>query len=242
MAVDEAILECFMDDDLPILRLYGWERSLSFGRFSDVSKNVNYKAIEKDDISCARRMSGGGILIHGGDLSYSLVLPRSLVKELGVKESYRYLCGFIIKLYEKLGFEADFASELNLESEKSNICMMSNEAYDIIIDGKKIGGNAQRHTKHTLFQHGSIPLSLDVINFEKLFLQESALNDVVTLEKLKSSITYEELKKLLINAFSKTFDVELIEDTLTPSQRKVADELLEKKYSSKRWNIHAKQT
>jgi lipoate-protein ligase A len=241
MAVDEILLNSFSGNDIPILRLYTWERSLSFGRFSDVKNIVDFNFIKDKKLNYVRRMSGGGVLVHGGDISYSLILPKNLLQDIGVKESYRYLCGFILNLYKKLGLDANFASELYLETQKSSICMMSNEAYDIVIDSKKIGGNAQRYTKNALFQHGSIPISVNKDIFEDVFLDESGLSNMYTLDKIDPYITTESLKKLILEAFRDVFEVEFIKSDLTPLQKSSVDELLKKKYASQRWNIDAKQ-
>ena len=240
MAVDEALLSNFNIGNIPILRLYRWEPSLSLGRFSDLNKTLHEKRLYKKDLQYVRRISGGGVLVHGGDLSYSLILPREILKDTGVKESYRYLCKFLIQLYKKLDLNAKFAHELNLESSKSDICMASNEPYDITINGKKMGGNAQRYTTKALFQHGSIPISLDVSIFRDIFVEEYNLNIITTLDKIGKDITYLQLSKLLIESFSESFKVELVNDTLSQVEQKSVDELIKHKYSQRRWNIDAK--
>lgn len=239
MAVDEALLEGFREGDLPILRLYGWKPALSLGRFSNIDKSVDRDRLEKDELPYVRRMTGGGVLVHGGDLSYALILPRE--KERGVKESYRYLCRFLICLYEKLGQSARFAHDLQLEGERSDICLAGNEAYDIVIDGRKIGGNAQRHTRHALFQHGSVPMSVDEPRFRPLFLGESGLEGAATLQRLGCSVAYEELAALVREVFMETFDVNVVPETLRLPEEQRARELLECKYSQQRWNLHAEQ-
>ena len=240
MAVDEALLHNFQEDEMPILRLYRWETSLSLGRFSNTRKSVDLKILRKQNIPLVRRMTGGGVLVHGGDLSYSLILPRASLKHVGVKESYHYLSSFLINLYEKLKLSAEFAYDLNLESSKSNICMASHEPYDIIIDGKKIGGNAQRYTSDVLFQHGSIPMNINNATFDDVFLEESCLNDVNTLQKMKKDVADEELVSLVLESFAQSFEVTLISDSLNLSEQRSADELLINKYSKKRWNIDGK--
>ena len=181
MAVDEALLINFKDTDMPILRLYGWKSALSVGRYSTLWKSIDRQTVEEQKISCVRRISGGGILVHGGDLSYCLIMPRDRLREKGVKESYRDLCAFLIRLYEKLGYKADFAGEHKADKLRSNICLAGNEVYDILIDGKKIGGNAQRHTRHALFQHGSIPMRLDESFCRPFFSKETGFDNAATL-------------------------------------------------------------
>lgn len=241
MALDEALLNGFKEGDMPILRLYGWKPALSLGRFSGISRSVDVRRVEHEGLPCIRRMTGGGVLVHGGDLSYTLIVPRESLKEKGVKKSYRYLCGFLIRLYEKLGQNAHFAHDLGLDGGSSDICLAGNEAYDIIIEGKKMGGNAQRYTRHALFQHGTVPMRLDEAFFNPLFLVDSGLERAATLQRLGCTVTYEKLAGLLRETFRETYDADLVAGTLHPSEEERAGELLACKYSQKRWNLYAKQ-
>jgi lipoate-protein ligase A len=226
MAVDEVLLEGFREGDLPILRVYGWENALSVGKFSNISKSVDSKKLENQKIPLVRRLSGGGVLVHGGDLSYTLIMSREFLKDKGIKENYRILCGFLIRLYEKLGIR------------RSDICLAGNEAYDIVIQGKKMGGNAQRYTRHTLFQHGSIPMSLNESLFKSLLRGESGLESAASLERLGTAMGYEPLSALMQETFSETFEINLVSDGLTPFEAQRVKELLSSKYTQKRWNFY----
>ncbi len=241
MAVDEALLNDFKEGDLPVLRLYGWEAALSLGRFSKAERSVDMQRLKQQKIACVRRMTGGGVLVHGGDLSYALILPRELLKHQGVKESYRHLCAFLIRLYAKLGQEAFFAGERRLEGARSDVCLAENETYDIVIGGRKMGGNAQRHTRNALFQHGSLPMQLDETRFAPLFLGDSGLERAATLQRLGSVLSYEALSDALKEAFCETFDADLLPETLCASEEQLAEELLAGKYSQERWNLYAEQ-
>jgi lipoate-protein ligase A len=236
MAIDEALLNCFKEGDMPIMRLYGWENALSVGRYSTLWTSLNRHTVQEENIPCVRRMSGGGILVHGGDLSYSLIMPRDWLREKGVKESYHYLCAFLIHLYEKLGYKADFSGENIVDDLRCDICLAGNEVYDIVIDGKKMGGNAQRHTRHVLFQHGSIPMGIDELFFKPFFRLDPGFENAATLERLGTSISYKELATLVRETFCETFGVELINDTLNLSEEQCAMELAEEKYTQESWN------
>lgn len=236
MAIDEALLYGFKEGDMPIIRLYGWENSLSFGRYSNVSKSLDMHKVQSENISCVRRISGGGILVHGGDLSYTLIIPRDWLKGAGVKESYHHLCAFLILLYKKMGLTAHFSCDLQLDEIHCDICHAGLEAYDIVIKEKKMGGNAQRYTRHALFQHGSIPMRVKKPFFKSLFLGDSGLDNMTTLEQFGISMSYEELSKLLQEAFCETFEVKLVSDSLSESEERHRKQLQEEKYSQKSWN------
>lgn len=238
MAVDEALLNSFREGDLPILRLYGWEPALSAGRFSKLENSIDMEKLKEKNISCVRRMSGGGILVHGGDLSYSLIMPRKSVRQKGVKESYRTVCGFLIRLYHGIGYTAEYACDTEYELSHSDICLAGNESYDILIGGKKIGGNAQRYTREAVFQHGSIPMRLEPSLFQSCFYGNSGLERAESLENLGILMTRDQLSQHLKEAFCKTFGVNTLPDTLNESEVRCAEELLASKYTNERWNIH----
>src|SRR3954467_8082335 len=71
MAIDEALLETAV---VPTIRFYRWRSpALSFGYFGKFSDVAIYAA-ERDLV---RRWTGGGIVFHGDDLTYSIVVPAS---------------------------------------------------------------------------------------------------------------------------------------------------------------------
>ena len=240
MALDEVLLNDFNDVNLPIFRIYRWEPSLSFGRFTDVLKSVDLDKVKRRNLSYVRRITGGGVLVHGGDISYSIILPVKFLETKGVKDNYRYLCQFLINLYKKLGLNASYANEEQHNSKSSNICLASKEKYDIVIDGKKIGGNAQRYSNKLLFQHGSIPIKIDEALFEPLFLEDSGLQNAVTFEKLGNFVEYDNLNKLIKDIFCKTFNINIIEDGLSLHEEQKISELISQKYSKESWNIYGK--
>lgn len=240
MAVDEALFKNYKESDLPIIRFYGWQKALSVGRFSTTKNSIDLEKLNENKIACARRLSGGGILVHDDDLSYTIIIPRTFLEDKSVKESYFYLCLFLMNLYKELGLNREFAYESGLQSGRSNICLAGCEDYDIVIDGKKMGGNAQRYSKNVLFQHGSIPISIDKIVFESLFLQESGLKNAATLQELGVFVSYEMLSKMVIESFCKTFEADIEIDTLSANEEQSAKELMQNKYTQKGWNIYAK--
>ena len=69
MAIDEALFE---NVKVPSLRLYRWDHpALSFGYFGRYA-DVSFYQSERELV---RRWTGGGIVLHGDDLTYSIVIP-----------------------------------------------------------------------------------------------------------------------------------------------------------------------
>lgn len=235
MAVDEALIKCFDHKSLPIFRIYSWKPSISLGRFSKINNNINLNGVKEKNIDLSRRMSGGGILIHGNEISYSLSLPKTFIKNHGVKQNYKYLCSFLLKLYEKLSLKAYFACDINIKEKKSELCLAGTEAYDIVINNKKIGGNAQRHTSNLLFQHGTIPITLDETLFVDTFYAKNGLKNSTTLQKEGSNTSYMSLSELIKESFCETFNSELINESLSQKELELSQNLYKTKYSKKSW-------
>ena len=241
MAIDEALMRSFRPNDRPILRLYEWEPALSFGRFSRPAESVDMVRLEQRNISPVRRITGGGILVHGGDLSYSIILPASFAKTHGVKGSYRHLCRFLLRLYDEMGLQALFACETPRPESRSEICLAGSEAYDILIDGRKIGGNAQRHSRRAMLQHGSLPLRYDTELFGPLFLKDPGFGRSVSLEALGMDLSAQTLRPLLLDAFSKSLEADLSEDTMRSEEWRLARQLYASKYTDTQWTFDGKE-
>lgn len=222
MCKDEALIKSFNENSHPILRIYHWSKSITIGISQDI-KDYSYLNDFSEDI--AKRVTGGGVLFHGHDLSYSLVLPSSYFKDYKIKESYEKICYFLINFYKKLGLDANYAKDIeDVNLSKNEFCQVGFEAYDILINKDKIGGNAQRRTKRLVFQHGSIPLYS--VNDKKVLDNRIGL----TLEDLGIDLTYDEATKLLIESFQETFNVDLINSELNDKEKEEEKKLLKEKY------------
>lgn len=199
--MDTELFEGFRLSNKPILRVYEWETSFTYGVSQNIDSIKNLQNLQIFGENHAQRMTGGGILFHGNDISYSLVIPTAFVENLSVKESYELICSFLIEFYKALGLNPIYAKDIQtIELSKSKYCQEGFEPYDILIDGKKIGGNAQRRSKKSIFQHGSISIDNSVENMGH------------SLEDIGVKIGYKEAKALLVESFSKTFNVDFEEN------------------------------
>lgn len=228
MAIDEALIENFEQNNLPILRLYTWDKdAFTIGRFQDIHAIDNFSDFGDN---FTRRVTGGGLLLHGFDLSYSLIIPVKLLTNKSVKESYEYICTFLLHFYVQLGFEANFAKDIMSEKlSKSAFCQVGYEPYDIIIEDKKVGGNAQRRTKDFIYQHGSIPLYVDSRTFSG-----------VSLEELGKALHVKDTKERIKSSFEKTFNTKLEQSQLTKEELTSLEFLHVNKYNTYEWKYNAK--
>jgi len=212
--IDNALFKNFKINNLPILRIYSWQNSITFGAGQNPQEYQNLIKEYKNNYS--KRITGGGVLFHGHDISYSFIAPAKLIDNKNVKETYALICKFVINFYKDLGLKASFAKDIKeIVLSKSPFCQVGFEAYDIIINGQKIGGNAQKRAKNIIFQHGSIPIK-NVKNDEKYG---------VSLESFGINLNFEEAMQKLKVAFEKTFDTKLINSQLSEDELKIYNDL-----------------
>jgi lipoate-protein ligase A len=246
MAIDESLLCSFNPESSdPILRIYGWNPpSLSLGRFQKAEDVLDLERCRADSLSIVRRVSGGGVIYHSDELTYSIVCsPEQIASTTSVKDSFRVLTGFLIKFYHALGLNASYAvdtvSDVERLGGRTAFCFAGKETFDIIINDKKIGGNAQRRRKNSIFQHGSIPIinracrGLQYMNDRSPDYAENT----VSLADCDVSANIPQLKGMLVDAFNSHMGVKAFTSRLSQGEQHMAQELLIKKYQSDQWNL-----
>ena len=246
MALDEALLRSFDPAaSLPVLRLYGWDPpALSLGRFQKAAAVLDLERCAADGIAVVRRVTGGGVIYHADELSYSLVCaPGQIPPASSIKDSFRVLTGFLLAFYRALGIDAAYATDVVPEGtrlgERTAFCFAGKESFDILANGRKMGGNAQRRLKGVIFQHGSIPLHNRAVTGLS-YMREQApehAGGTLSLADCGVSADIHGLEKSLAAAFGSYFGVELRSDVLSETERADMERLLVSKYATEQWNL-----
>jgi lipoate-protein ligase A len=217
MAIDEALLEMHISSCVPIFRIYGWQpHGFSLGYSQNPASVLYVDRCEQNGIPFVKRVTGGGIIFHGDEVTYSIACSEEDIGPVNsVKDAYKLLCEFILETYRRFGLNPYFAIENpNREKVKSTFCFSSFEDYDILIGGKKIGGNAQRRKKKVIMQHGSIPITLDMPLISKYVKEPLALaktNSTSLKEVLGREIPFEEFARVMKESFVSVFKAVLEE-------------------------------
>lgn len=155
MAADEALLHAAGEGGTASLRFYAWrEPTLSLGYFQPAADRLAHPALP-----WVRRATGGAALVHHHEVTYALALPpgrewhdphqswlcrmhhtiRDALKPLGVNLR-AVVCGEERTLGDVL-------------------CFLKQTPADLLCDGAKVVGSAQRKQKGALLQHGGILLA-----------------------------------------------------------------------------------
>lgn len=163
MELDAQLLENLGSQEKPILHLYEWEKeSATFGYFVKPEELLNLGEAEKRGIDLARRPTGGGVVFHMWDLAFSVLVPaKSPLFSTNTLDNYN-LVNRVVKdvvqkfIGEEMSLTPDDAPFQDLTC--THFCMARPTKYDVMLQGKKIAGAAQRKTKDGFLHQGTIAL------------------------------------------------------------------------------------
>lgn len=157
MAVDEALLESAATRGLVSLRFYSWsEPTLSLGYFQSYEDRVRHSASLECEV--VRRCSGGGAIVHDRELTYAFATPcsdRFLAKP---EQLYFAFHNALVELLGQRGIGASLHEGQGGRAQAAFLCFERRSQGDVVVEGKKVAGSAQRRRHAALLQHGSVLL------------------------------------------------------------------------------------
>ena len=232
MALDEAIMNHVKEGTVPpTLRLYQWNPpAITIGYFQSMEAEVDLEQCKKLSIDFTRRITGGGAVLHDKETTYSLILPEKNQIITGtIMESYRQICGAVILGLQQFGLTGQFVP-IN----------------DILVNGKKISGNAQTRRNGCILQHGTILMDVDVKKmFSLLKVPDEKIRDkmIANVEErvtsikhqLKKEVDFRQVCNALVKGFEEHLHVKLEPGQLLESEKEMAREFAVQKYETKEW-------
>jgi lipoate-protein ligase A len=152
MALDEALLEAVSALDRPVLRFYGWSvPAATFGysqHWAGVSTWTSLRPL-------IRRPTGGGLVPHDADWTYSLVFPPDHPwYQLKALQSYRAVHEWIHRAFASIGVSTQLAP--SPQKVAPGRCFAGAELFDLLRGGLKVAGAAQRRNRLGLLIQGSV--------------------------------------------------------------------------------------
>jgi lipoate-protein ligase A len=234
MAIDEALTrKCIDSEDRPTaIRFYTWkETSCSIGYFQKI-ENV-FKVPNNKRIPVVRRPTGGGIVYHGNDITFSIIKRRIQSRQENITSFYKLIGESLLRGLERLGFTCTFylpegeshrsAQErkpFNNRLSQQSYCSVTPAKYDILIDGCKVAGYAARKSQGAILCQGY----LDVHKRWKEQYKGSREKAIpLLLENLTTS-------------FKNVFGITLTSSQLTEEEKKLAYKIRDRKYACDKWN------
>jgi lipoate-protein ligase A len=235
MATDEAILRHVTANESPCtLRFYTWNPSaVSIGYFQGIEQEVNLDVCREHHVAVVRRLTGGGAVYHDrdGEVTYSISIKASYPGiPAKVLDSYQVLCAGLLKGFAYLGLAAEF-KPIN----------------DIVVNGKKISGNAQTRRYGGILQHGTLLCKVDPrLMFALLKVPDEKIRDkliqtveerVTSVERELGNVDRDIVIKAMIKGFTDALAVELISGQLSTSEMALAAQIKAERYANQSWNF-----
>ncbi len=166
MAIDETLLESASRLSRPVLRFYGWrERAASFGYSQKYAEVAGWTVLRP----LVRRPTGGGLVPHDADWTYSLIFPPGhWWHALRATESYQTAHEWIRGAFARLSVETELSPRCR--QELPGQCFVGAGQFDLLWHGRKVAGAAQRRKRLGLLIQGSVqppPVGLAKADWQK---------------------------------------------------------------------------
>lgn len=187
MQIDTKLLEELNEHSAPVLHLYDWKGDCAtYGYFVDPFDFLSREGVEKREVHLARRPTGGGIIFHIWDFAFSVAVPsHSRHFSQNTLDNYEFVNSAVLQAAKEFLqtnepleiIPDDFAAK---DAASKRFCMAQPTKYDVILQGKKIAGAAQRKTKQGFLHQGTISLMMP----PKDYLEDVLLPHTEVLEAL----------------------------------------------------------
>jgi len=219
MSRDTALLDWVEQNQDPAtaVRFFSWETpTISLGRNQKAEETVSLPYCRKAGLPVVNRPTGGRAVYHGEELTYSLVSNDREVFPLHNIQSTHQLIALALKSgLEKLGVQVQLSDGKNRSvplMTGKNPCFASASRSELLIQGRKIVGSAQRHLKRSFLQHGSIPLDVDYHQMSSaLGVPSQALRKALVglAEALGRPVSFRDTTEALKTGIEQYFEVRL---------------------------------
>jgi lipoate-protein ligase A len=248
MAIDEVLLRTAAIQGACTLRFYRWsEPTLSLGYFQSFAARRTHAGSRRCPL--VRRTSGGGAIVHDLELTYSLVMPESLLEGQSPTVLYDAMHDALVDTLGSWGIRAHkhsfgttggCAASEAAESDETNrtaqrsvrpvreepfLCFQRRACGDVLLDQFKICGSAQRRYRNAILQHGSLLLGMSAAAKELPGIRE------LTGNTLPGSELQEGWQRRVAAKLALSF----LPDELSPVELATARALTVEKYASAAW-------
>lgn len=248
MAVDEAIASAVENGiSPPTLRFYGWKSStLSIGYSQKIDKKIDIEYCRKNGIDIVLRPTGGRAVLHDKEVTYSIISPRyNPLFPDNISGTYKAISKALAKGLSFLGIDANLNSAFRIlhSTFQNPFCFATTSQYEIVVNGKKLIGSAQRRFKKSFLQHGSIPLenyherlalclSFGEENKSKRFI--TMLNKKsISLNELNGRVySYDEVLSAIVKGFENIFKISFEVSPITEYELNLSKKFVKRKKSN----------
>jgi len=242
MAIDEALaMSAGQKRDFACLRFYRWQPyALSFGYNQSPEKLVDLKAVAESGLGIVRRMSGGKMVFHADEHTFSLVLTLEFIKEKYPEaktflDMFRFAIEPLVQALVDTGVPARFSSAREMSAGRGNHlhCYAAAAGHSVFAGQHKLIGAAGVFRNDCLIIHGSIPISIVDIP-EEIFLSENRRDLAVKMAYLNEFLDANAIQRLpaaVARYYTAALGLRLSESELNETEKQCVEALFPR-YSS----------
>jgi len=222
LAAEEYFLKNFQED---FFMLWRSRPSVVVGKHQNALAEINHEFVRSHQIPVARRLSGGGTVFHDpGNVNFTFIRNVANISEV----NFKVFTVPVIEALKKLGVEA-YTTGRN----------------DLLIDGKKISGNAEHVHRNRVLHHGTLlfdshlealkgTLKVDLSKFEDKAVQSNRSEVTNIAIYLPNPISVEEFTGFLFAEISQNYP-EFQVYKPTPEDIEAIEKLSIEKYQTWDW-------
>ncbi|MEO1999342.1 MAG: lipoate--protein ligase [Planctomycetaceae bacterium] len=156
MALDEALLMAGVERGRCSVRMYRWsDPTVSLGYFQDPSELARAFPAGRE-LPVVRRLTGGGALLHHHEWTYACVVPRGHILSAEPIRIYEVVHQAMMELLYLKGVVCQLPRPVATQSSADFLCHTRRDRFDVVCQGHKILGSAQRRRRGCVLQHGSL--------------------------------------------------------------------------------------
>lgn len=242
MAVDEYLFQSLTEKPHTILRFYAWKNpTVSLGYSQKVLEVADVEFCQNNGIDIVRRMTGGKLVFHHKEVTYSLASSDTEIFTATLADSYRLISKALMKGLTKMGLAPSLSSPAPQKYVRGNLpCFSYPSRNEVEVDGKKIIGSAQKRVGTKFIQHGSIPLEEDDELLTSISFLEGTGEEVRMIslsEALESQVDFNRAAEVFAQGIKEYFGVQLNKRSLGESENEDVHQIQKEKYGNPTWTF-----
>lgn len=245
MAVDEAAARACLDGaSPPTLRLYPWRQpALTLGTFQP-AEILDWDRCEKQGIPVVRRITGGGLVLHGNDLTYCVIAPAgsSVFSNDSIAGRYHTLSRVFLHGLRLLGLQPEVHTP-STSPGRPLCCFDTPSRFEVLIQGRKVVGSAQKKWRNGFLQQGSVSIDYHPNVLDGLLKtpeNRSHAGGAGLNEFSSRPVTTGLLAEALLEGFREALGIKVFRGPLNESEMRCAIDLVRGKYGNEAWTRYRK--
>lgn len=242
MAIDEFLFQSLEEEPKTCLRFYAWRRpTASLGYSQRISRVVNIDFCQKKGIDIVRRITGGKLVLHDKEVTYSLCSSDKEIFPPNLVDSYSLISRALMQGLKRMGLNPSLADAPPEFYSRGNLpCFSYPARNEVEVMEKKVIGSAQKRVGPKFLQHGSIPLEDEAELLKSIsFLKEEgeAIRMISLGQALGRKVSFDWVVNHLKAGFSEYFGISLRPKEFDKKEMKAILKIQKERYENHTWTF-----